>query len=126
MDFSNGAWTALAAHADTGALYLEQGVAQACAAKCDELIGVLDRMRADARGLVTIDGFGNRLSSGRVLAAKFERKASGGEYALDQAITDHMKEVAQMRDVFLAIENRYAAAEEVNTAATAAVESQIN
>ncbi len=31
-----------------------------------------------------------------------------------------------MRDVFLAIENRYAAAEEANTAATTAVESQIN
>lgn len=31
-----------------------------------------------------------------------------------------------MRDVFLAIENRYAAAEEANTAAVAAVESQIN
>lgn len=31
-----------------------------------------------------------------------------------------------MRDVFLAIENRYAAAEEANAAAARAVESQIN
>lgn len=117
MDVSDGAWTALAAHADAGELYLEPGAAQVCAAKCDELIGLLDRLRADARGLVTIEGFGDQLPSGRALALKFERKASGGDYALDQAITDHMKEVEQMRDVFLAIENRYAAAEEANAAA---------
>ncbi|WP_233284414.1 hypothetical protein [Prescottella equi] len=60
------------------------------------------------------------------LAEKFSRKASGGEYSLDLALADHITEVEQMRDVFLAIENRYAAAEEANTAAVAAVESQIN
>jgi len=66
------------------------------------------------------------LPSGIALASKFGRKASGGEYSLDQALIDHIAEVEQMRDVFLAIENRYAAAEEANTAAAAAVESQIN
>lgn len=122
----NDGWTALAAHASSGELMLELGVAKACAERCNELLGVLDRMRVDARGLTTVEGFGDKLATGVALAAKFGRKASGGDYALDQAIMDHMKEVAKMRDVFLAIESRYATAEEANATAAPAIESQIN
>ncbi|WP_238841309.1 hypothetical protein [Prescottella equi] len=119
-------WTALVAHASAGELYLEAGVAQACAARCDDLIRLLDGILSDAMGLTTVVGFGDRLPSGIALAAKFERKASGGDYALDDALADHIKEVQKMRDVFLAIENRYAATEEANTAAAGAVEPHIN
>ncbi|MFX1786160.1 hypothetical protein [Prescottella equi] len=80
----------------------------------------------ESKWLAKVEGLGDKLPSGIALAAKFERKALGGEYSLDQALAEHIAEVEQMRDVFLAIENRYAAAEEANTAAAAAVESQIN
>ncbi|WFR71688.1 hypothetical protein P9209_23390 [Prescottella defluvii] len=72
-----------------------------------------------------VDGFG-QLPSGIALTAKFERKASGGEYSLDQALADHIAVVEQMRDVFLQIEARYTSAEEANTAAMTAVGAPIN
>lgn len=119
-------WSGLASSAASGELNLERGVAGKCAARCEELVSQLQAINDRALALTTIDGFGDHLPSGIALAAKFERKASGGEYSLDRALADHLAEVEQMRDVFLAIENRYAAAEDANTAAASAVESQIN
>lgn len=111
------AWSQLGRAAASGDLVLHRGTAQRCADRCDDLISRLKDMRLESQGLTKIDGFGDLLHSGVVLAAKFERKASGGEYSLDRALTEHIEVVQQMRDVFLAIENRYAAAEEANTAA---------
>lgn len=119
-------WEGLAESATAGELHLERGVAKQCAERCAEMAERLRWIRSDAEGLNKVTGFGDRLSSGIALATKFERKASGGDYSLDRALADHITQVEQMRDVFLAIENRYAAAEEANTAAVAAVESQIN
>lgn len=119
-------WSGLANFAASGEVVLERGVAMKCASRCEELVSQLKAINDRALALTTIDGFGDLLPSGVALAAKFERKASGGEYSLDQALIDHIAEVEQMRDVFVAIENRYAAAEEANTAAASAVESQIN
>ncbi len=76
--------------------------------------------------LAVVEGFGDKLQSGIALATKFGRKASGGDYSLDTAIGDHITVVEQMRDVFLQIEARYAAAEEANAAATRAVASRID
>ncbi|RVW08352.1 hypothetical protein EGT67_17735 [Prescottella agglutinans] len=118
-------WSGLGVAAQSGNLVLERGTASRCATKCGELIDQLDGLRDSAVRLAKIDGFGS-LPSGLALAAKFERKASGGDYALDQAIADHIRTVAEIRDVFLQIEARYTEAEEANTAATTAVGSQIN
>lgn len=96
---------------------MERGVARRCAERCDEFMDQLKDVQSKARSLESVEGFGDRLPSGVALATKFERKATGGEYSLDQALADHIAEVEQMRDVFLAIENRYAAAEEANVAA---------
>lgn len=117
-------WSALGVAAGDGQLILERGTASSCARRCEELIDELNGLRDSAVRLAKIDGFGH-LPSGLALAAKFERKASGGDYSLDQAIADHIRTVAEMRDVFLEIEARYAAAEQANTAATTAVGSQI-
>ncbi|MBM4588408.1 hypothetical protein A6I85_19015 [Prescottella equi] len=119
-------WSGLANFAASGELALERGVAMKCASRCEELVSQLKAINDRVLALTTIDGFGDLLPSGVALAGKFERKASGGDYSLDRALADHITQVEQMRDVFLAIENRYAAAEEANTAAAAAVESQIN
>lgn len=118
-------WSGLITAVDQGELELERGTASNCAQRCEALIDQLTRIVDGTRGLAKIDGLGS-LPSGLTLASKFERKASGGDYSLDRAIADHIRVVGEMRDVFLAIENRYAAAEEANTAAASAVESQIN
>ncbi|NKR25174.1 hypothetical protein GS479_07255 [Rhodococcus hoagii] len=119
-------WGPLAEAAGSGELVLDRDTATRCAVGCDQLVLRLRELRDRAFDLAAVEGLGDRLPSGVALAGKFSRKASGGEYSLDLALADHITEVEQMRDVFLAIENRYAAAEEANTAATAAVESQIN
>ncbi|MBM4626004.1 hypothetical protein [Prescottella equi] len=118
-------WSGLIAAAEQGDLELERGTASNCARACDDLIDQLTRVLDGTRGLAKIDGLGS-LPSGVTLASKFERKARGGDYSLDRAIADHLRVVGDIRDVFLKIENRYAAAEEANAAAASAVESQIN
>lgn len=124
-DLSKYAWNQLVGAATSGELVVEQGIARQCAQRCGDLVGELKLMQARAMRLAKVDGFGH-LPSGIALTAKFERKASGGEYSLDRAIADHIMVVEQMRDVFLQIEARYTAAEEANTAATTAVRSRIN
>jgi len=119
------AWEALSGAVDAGDLFMKPGVARECAGHCSELMQQLKDIQSKARSLETVEGFG-RLPSGVALTQKFARKASGGEYSLDRAIADHIAVVEQMRDVFLQIEARYAAAEEANTAATTAVGSPIN
>lgn len=119
-------WRQLGESAAAGDLRLERGTAQRCAERCNALAARLKDIQYESKWLAKVEGLGDKLPSGIALAAKFERKALGGEYSLDQALAEHIAEVEQMRDVFLAIENRYAAAEEANTAAAAAVESQIN
>ncbi|MDH6281536.1 hypothetical protein [Prescottella agglutinans] len=119
-------WEQLVGRVTTGELYVERDVATKCAKRCEEMAEQLRRIRSDAESLRKISGFGDRLPSGVALTAKFERKASGGEYSLDQALADHITVVEQMRDVFLQIEARYAATEEANTAATTAVGASIN
>ncbi|WP_254699158.1 hypothetical protein [Rhodococcus sp. SGAir0479] len=119
-------WESLAASANTGELYLERGVAQRCAAGCNQFLDELRELRDRAAELAVVEGLGDRLSSGVALASKFARKATGGDYSLDRALADHIAIVEQMRTVFEAIESRYAAAEEANATAATAVESQIN
>ena len=118
-------WSELKTAAEEGDLKLEPGTASSCARRCEELIDELTGLRDAARGLAKVEGLG-RLPSGLALAAKFERKASGGDYPLDRAIADHVRVVAEMRDLFTAIESRYAATEDANTASATAVEATIN
>ncbi|MGF7122559.1 hypothetical protein [Rhodococcus sp. BE178] len=98
----------------SGELTLERGVAESCAGRCDDLIVQLQAVKDRAADLTTIDGFGDRLPSGVALAAKFGRKASGGDYSLDQALAEHIAEVEQMRDLFTKIGAQYQAAEDAN------------
>ncbi|WP_084867381.1 hypothetical protein [Prescottella equi] len=118
-------WLQLGAEAEAGNLVMERGAAAQCAKRCDDFVVELSDLRSRASRLAHVDGLG-QLPSGIALSAKFGGKAAGGEGSLDRVLAGHIAVVEQMRDVFLAIENRYAAAEEANTAAAAAVESQIN
>lgn len=69
-------------------------------------------MKEDARVLAGVDGFGTLLPSGVTLAAKFSKKASGGDYSLDQALADHITVVEQMRQLFEKIGAAYDAADQ--------------
>lgn len=110
---NSNSWGTLDEQVEAGHLYLEPGIAAKCAQRCSELVAELDRIRRGATGLTRIDGLGH-LPSGVALARKFEQKASGGEYPLDQALADHIIVVEQMQAVFEKIAATYAAAEESN------------
>jgi len=98
---------------DSGELFLEPGVAEKCAARCAELRNELVVLQQGAKRLARIDGLGP-LPSGIALARKFEQKASGGEYPLDQALADHITIVEQMQSVFEKIAQQFTATEESN------------
>ncbi len=78
-----------------------------------ELNRELVTLQRDAKRLARVDGLGH-LPSGTALARKFEQKASGGEYPLDQALADHITVVEEMQSVFEKIAANYATAEESN------------
>ncbi len=79
-------------------------------------------MRTQALDLARIDGLGH-LPSGIALARKFERKATGGEYPLDQALADHITVVGQMKSVFEKIAQNFTATEESNAQRFTGIES---
>ncbi|MFC9790192.1 hypothetical protein [Rhodococcus sp. NPDC127528] len=112
-------WVQLANSVESGQLYLERGVAQLCSRRCAELVANLKDIQLDVQGLNKVVGLGP-LPSGVALSVKFEKKAIGGDYSLDQAIADHIRTVEQMQHVFEQIEARYAA---TDTAAARGIES---
>jgi hypothetical protein len=113
---TNPEWQALGAMADSGNLYLERDVAKRCAQRCAEFVVELGVLKEEVRSLASIDGFGDLLPSGVTLAAKFEKKASGGDYSMEQAIGDHITVVREMQQTFEKIDAIYSASEERGTA----------
>lgn len=61
--------------------------------------------------LSNVEGFGTALPTGVTLAAKFSKKALGGDYSMVQALTDHITVVEQMRQLFEKIGAAYEAAD---------------
>lgn len=106
-------WSALGARVDAGELRLEPGVAEKCAQRCAQLRAELEEIKWRSANLTRVDGFGP-LPSGIALARKFEQKASGGEYPLDQALAEHIAVVEQMQSVFEKIAQNFTATEESN------------
>ncbi|RVW05187.1 hypothetical protein [Rhodococcus xishaensis] len=117
----NPSWKELGELVGAGELYLEPGIAEKCAARCAQLRRELVILQDDAKRLARIDGLGH-LPSGIALARKLEQKASGGEYALDQALGDHIAVVEQMQAVFEKIAARFGAAEEANARTLGAID----
>ncbi|WFR72822.1 hypothetical protein P9209_02620 [Prescottella defluvii] len=109
----NPSWPELGAMVDAGELFLEPGIAEKCAARCEQLRFELMDLERRTKRLASIDGFGH-LPSGVALTRKFEQKASGGEYPLDQALTEHITVVEQMQSVFEKIAQNFTATEESN------------
>ncbi|RVW07838.1 hypothetical protein EGT67_20660 [Prescottella agglutinans] len=106
-------WSELGGLVDAGELFLEPGIAEKCAQRCAQLRVELEDLKWQSKDLTRIDGLGP-LPSGVALARKFEQKATGGEYPLDQALADHIAVVEQMKSVFEKIAQNFTAAEESN------------
>ncbi len=70
-------------------------MASACKALLDELAAALRSVEVvkDAKGMGT-------LQSGIDLAAKFSKKAVGGEDSLEKSLNSHIQVVTEMRDFF--------------------------
>ncbi|QBJ97899.1 hypothetical protein ERC79_19575 [Rhodococcus sp. ABRD24] len=115
-------WNQLIGAVDSGHLYLEPEVARRCAERCSEMVVKLKNMSLEAQGLAKLDGFGDQLPSGVALASKFERKATGGDYSLDQILNEHIGVIEQMRAVFEKIGAQYQVAEASNTQALSNVD----
>ncbi len=114
-EYAGAGWAAMGAAVGAGRLSLERGVAQRCAQRCAEFVDQLRRIQFDASKQAKVDGFGT-LQSGIDLAAKFGKKAAGGDYSMVQAIDDHVNVVLEMQQTFEKIEAMYAASEERNRA----------
>ncbi|MGW6375023.1 hypothetical protein ACWFRB_03010 [Rhodococcus sp. NPDC055112] len=112
MSEAASTWASIGSAVESGDLYLERGVANRCAQRCAEFAERLMEIQSEGRTLGKIEGFGDRLQSGITLATKFERKATGGDYSLDQAIADHIAVVQEMQQTFEKIEAMYAASDD--------------
>ncbi|MDH6680284.1 hypothetical protein M2284_004510 [Rhodococcus sp. LBL1] len=110
---NSSSWSSIGELVDAGELYMEPGVAEKCAQRCAGLLDDLELMRTQALDLARIDGLGH-LPSGVALSRKFEQKARGGAYSLDQALADHITVVEQMQSVFEKIAQNFTATEESN------------
>ncbi|MCZ4558152.1 hypothetical protein O4215_21560 [Rhodococcus maanshanensis] len=111
-EVQDSGWGAMGSAIDGGHLYLEPDVARRCAQRCSEFVAQLDEIKRGARALGKMDGFGDHLQSAVTLATKFEKKAVGGDYSLEQAIGDYIVEVQKMQQTFEKIAAMYAASDE--------------
>lgn len=93
-------------------------MASVCKALLDELAAALRSVEVvkDAKGMGT-------LQSGINLAAKFSRKAVGGEDSLEKSLTSHIQVVTEMRDFFQQCVDRYGEVDDSNASALASVET---
>ncbi|WP_052030520.1 hypothetical protein [Rhodococcus triatomae] len=121
-DSTPDGWVQFVGAADGGDLVLERGVGAQCAQHCDVLIAKLTDIRRQAVSLGSFRGLGT-LPSGIAVAKKFARTAVGGEYSMEQALTDHIAEVQAMKDVFLRIEAQYEATDQATGDTIGAIES---
>ncbi|MFC8532233.1 hypothetical protein [Nocardia sp. NPDC057227] len=110
-------FAALSGEAGSGNLGLRPGVADDCARQCDEYAAQLRNFYQMARNVMHVDSFG-ALPSATLLGEKFERLAIGGpgsgSYA--DAITEHIKVVETMADMFRKAGAAYTATEQSSTA----------
>ncbi|TQF65591.1 hypothetical protein FK531_21065 [Rhodococcus spelaei] len=111
MDEPSGAdVAAMYEAAVAGELWLDDGVGQACAAHCQELIDELD-VRAEAMSaLGTKGGFGDFLSA-QQLESGFARKAVEAR----EQLVGYRVVAERMREMFLAADRSYAAASDAHT-----------
>lgn len=80
-------------------LDLAPDVARDVVFACAEFLGVLNEAHRNLLGIENVSGMGT-LQSGINLAAKFSKKAVGGEDSLEKSLNSHIQVVTEMRDFF--------------------------
>jgi hypothetical protein len=80
-------------------LVVDHDVALGVVAACAAFIGEIDLLKGELAAIETVVGMGT-LQSGINLAAKFSRKAVGGEDSLEKSLNSHIQVVTEMRDYF--------------------------
>ena len=92
-------WSALAAAADNGQLYLNPEAAMACSTACDEYLRKLKHHQRKATDLAAVSGWGD-FDMGLQLQDIFAKKAVGGENNMVDVLQSHIDVVEEMKVVF--------------------------
>ncbi len=103
-------------------LDLAPDVARDVVFACAEFLGVLNEAHRNLLGIENVSGMGT-LQSGINLAAKFSKKAVGGEDSLEKSLTSHIQVVTEMRDFFQQCVDRYGEVDDSNASALASVDT---
>lgn len=82
----------------------------------------LDAALRSVSDLREVKGMGT-LQSGQDLAAKFSKKAVGGEDSLEKSLNSHIQVVTEMRDFFQQCVDRYVVVDDSNASALASVDT---
>jgi hypothetical protein len=96
--------------------------AQGLVASCSELLTELWAVEREAASLQFLDAMGT-LKSGQDLAAKFSKKAVGGEDSLEKSLNSHIQVVTEMRDFFQQCVDRYGEVDDSNASALTSAET---
>lgn len=109
-------FAALATEAQNGQLLVEKGVAESCAAQCDDYALQLRNLATRTGSLVRVDSFGT-LRSAQLLGGKFNDLAVGevGTGSFLEALRKHIEAVEAMADMFRKAGAAYTATEHGNT-----------
>jgi len=81
---------------------VEPDVAKPIVCACNSLLDELRAMVLMCERIGDVKGMGT-LKSGQDLAAKFSKKAVGGEDSLEKSLTSHIQVVTEMRDLLPAM-----------------------
>jgi hypothetical protein len=103
-------------------LDLAPDVARDVVLACAEFLGELRAMVLMCERIGDVKGMGT-LKSGQDLAAKFSKKAVGGEDSLEKSLSSHIQVITEMRDFFQQCVDRYGEVDDSNASALASVET---
>ncbi|WP_216913574.1 hypothetical protein [Nocardia noduli] len=103
----------LAGEASSGQLIIEFDAAERCAKWCDDYCAELRILMTRARDLVYVDSFGD-LNSASTLGVKFQTLARGGQGSgsYSDALSDHIKILEAMADMYRKAGAAYKACDE--------------
>ncbi|MEV0252446.1 hypothetical protein AB0H76_38070 [Nocardia sp. NPDC050712] len=102
----------LAGEATAGNLYIESGAANRCAKLCENYVAELRSLAQSAAFIVDVSSFSD-LASSAALGAKFSELANGGpgSGSYTASITEHIKILEAMQDMYVKAGAAYEAAD---------------
>ncbi len=105
-----------------GLVSVEPNVAKPIVCACNSFLGELRAIVLMCERIGDVKGMGT-LKSGQDLAAKFSKKAVGGEDSLEKSLNSHIQVVTEMRDFFQQCVDRYGEVDGSNASTLASAET---